>query len=50
MRRWCPVTPVVFGNAPVPIVAWTCAVLVGDEPTLASSYHVPFAIRESRYG
>ena len=50
MIRWCPVIPLWFGNAPVPIVAWSCAVLVGDEPTLASWNHVPFSIRESRYG
>ena len=30
------------GNAPVPIVAWICAVEVGEEPTLACSYHVPW--------
>ena len=50
MIKWCPVIPLWFGNAPVPIVAWSCAVLVGDEPTVASWYHVPFSIRESRYG
>ena len=29
------------GNAPVPIVAWLCAVCVGDDPTVASSNHTP---------
>ncbi len=32
------------------MLAWICAVLVGEEPTLASSYHVPFGISDFRYG
>ena len=41
-----PTMPWCIGNAPVPIVAWICAVLVGDEPTVASVYHVPFGISD----
>ena len=35
---------------PVPIVAWICAVEVGEEPTVASSNHVPLGISDFRYG
>ena len=30
----------------MPIVAWICAVLVGEEPTVASVYQVPFGISD----
>ena len=50
MRSWCATRPWLRENAPVPIVAWICAVLGGDEPTSASSYQVPSSIRPCRFG
>ncbi len=44
----CPVIPCVMGKAPVPIVAWICAVDVGEEPTAVSVKYVPFGISDLR--
>ncbi len=50
IRMRCPTRPCSRGNAPVPIVAWVCAVLVGVVPTVAFVYHAPSGMSERRYG
>ena len=50
IRKWCATMPWWWLNAPVPIVAWICAVLGGDDPTSAFSYHAPCGISDRRYG
>ena len=49
-RMMLSTTPWVFGNAPVPMVAWMGAVFEGFEPTDAFSYQVPFGMRPFRWG
>src|SRR5436853_1664525 len=41
---WWATMPLFFGKSPVPMLAWSCAVLVGEEPTVALEYHAPCGI------